>query len=778
MPNFWWLLSRSPRRGDVPRVAVPRDAGEAAIRRGRRLTQLARIAVTELKGIGQARAKRLSEMGIDVVLDLLLHYPFRWADRSHPMLIADAVLGEEALFDATVAAVRSRRTRSHRSIVEVDIVDESGKVTLTFFNQPYRKDQLTVDMQVVVFGKVDIYGAKRQMTNPIVDFVGDQTGAIIPIYRQSAKAGVTSRDLHRYIGEALDRAGAFEDLLDPSVRDELHLVDRTTAFNNIHRPERMDQRYSARRRLAFDELWRLQLALVMRKRAQAASARGIAHRIAADGGEVDLVSAFISRLPYALTGAQRRVLNEIADDLASDLPMHRLLQGDVGSGKTVVALATMLYGVQGGYQCALMVPTEVLAEQHFAVASQLLADLVVPDGERITGEREVRIELLSAATTAKDRAVILRGLREGTIDIVVGTHALLTEDVVFRSLGIVVIDEQHRFGVDQRATLREKGSIDQDNQRDPDLLVMTATPIPRTAAMTVYGDLDYSEIDELPAGRDPISTTWVDDASLEPEVWTAVREHIHRGSQAFVVCPRVKKDDGGDEIDESGLVYVVEDSAEDNRLFRVSSEKPSARPLRSVVDELERLSSGPLDGLRVAMLHGQMATKEKERVMGAFRRGELDVLVATTVVEVGVDIPKATVIVIEDADRFGIAQLHQLRGRVGRGGGASSCILLAYDVTDDARRRLEAMTESTNGFVLAEIDLDLRGEGTVLGARQKGRNDLKLASLRNDRELVALARSVAIETIDSDPDLVRHRDLLAELELFVGEGEAQYLERS
>ena len=745
---------------------------------GRRLTQLGQISVAELSGIGPARQRALGAMGIENVLDLLMTYPRRYVDRSHPSLIKEAVIGEEAVIEAKVVSVSSRYAKGRRSIVDVKIADSSGVLTLTFFNQPYRKDQHRVGDEVVVFGKVEAFRNKLTMTNPGVDVVGDQTGAIIPIYPQSQSARVTSRDLERYIVEALSRAKVFYDPLEPTLRARLGLVDRTTAFREIHHPAAMEQRYVARRRLAFDELLRLQVSLVMSKRAQERAALGIAHHCEPGGDVPDLVGAFLSGLPFALTGAQSRALTEIASDLARQTPMHRLLQGDVGSGKTVVALATLLYGVQGKYQGALMVPTEVLAEQHFAVARALLADLVITDPSRLTGTRPVHIALLTAATAQRERRQLLSELADGALDIIVGTHALLTEEVTFRSLGVVVIDEQHRFGVDQRARLRDKGSIEQALRHDPDLLVMTATPIPRTAAMTVYGDLDYSELDELPAGRTPVRTEWIRDADHEHRVWERVRDEVAAGFQAFVVCPRVHAKDATDETDDSGLVYLEADQDSPEQLFGIVEHAGEGAAVRSVIEEHGRLVGAQLASLRVGLLHGQMPTLEKDSVIEAFRRGALDVLVATTVIEVGVDIPRATVMVIEDADRFGIAQLHQLRGRVGRGLRDGHCYLLGYGVSERSRRRLEALVATTDGFALAETDLELRGEGTVLGVRQKGRNDLRLASLARDRELVNLAREVANEIVDADPLLEQRPDLKGELVFFIGDDEAEYLARS
>jgi ATP-dependent DNA helicase RecG len=525
-------------------------------------------------------------------------------------------------------------------------------------------------------------------------------------------------------------------------------MDRTAAFRGIHSPGSFEERDEARRRLALDELLRLQLEVVMRRQASERDARGISHAVVPPAGGVDLVDAFLSRLPFSLTAAQRRALDEITHDLGGPLPMHRLLQGDVGSGKTVVAVAALLVAVQGGHQGAFMAPTEVLAEQHFLGVRELLDGLVVADPGTLAGTRPLNVVLLTSRTPAGARAKVHTGLAAGAVDVVVGTHALLTEDVRFASLGVVVIDEQHRFGVEQRAALRAKGrDAASGGGADPDLLVMTATPIPRTAAMVVFGDLDVTELDELPAGRAPIRTQWARSEDDEASAWRRVREEVAAGHRAYVVCPLVE-----------------------------GSENIQAK---SATEEKERLAQGVLAGLPIGLLHGQLKAGEKEGVMAAFRRGDLSVLVATTVVEVGVDVAEATVMVVEDADRFGIAQLHQLRGRVGRSELVSWCYLLSAGPTPDAVTRLEALEKTTDGFELAEVDLELRGEGTILGSRQKGRSDLKLASLRRgDRALVASAREIAESLLGDDPVLERTAVLVDELRLFVGEDEAAYLLKS
>ncbi len=684
--------------------------------------------------MGGKKAEGLAAMGIETVLDLLTHYPRRYVDRSRQVAVRDLKVGDEALVLAAVKRVQTRRTRQGRAIVEVDVFDGSSYLHCVFFNQPWRAKQLPVGREAVLFGKLESFRGRRQMTNPVVDLIGNRTGRILPVYPQSEKARLTTWELEEWVEEALQRAGALADPLPEEWRDRLDLVDRTWAFTQIHRPESMEAAQAARRRLVLDELLRMQLALVMRKRAIEREAKGVRHRT-----EGELVKRFHDRLPFPLTGAQRRAVAEIAADLAGPHPMHRLLQGDVGSGKTVVAVTALLMGVQGGYQGALMAPTEVLAEQHGLGVRELLGELSVPDEATLTGDRPLRVAVLTNRTTATERARVSAGLADGSVDLLVGTHALLEEKVAFASLGVVVIDEQHRFGVEQRAALRGKGD-------DPDVLVMTATPIPRTAAMTVYGDLDVTTLDELPPGRRPIVTRWLRGELEQSEAYRRVAEEAAAGRQAYVVCPLVEE-----------------------------SERVEAR---SAVAEHGRLSQEVWPDLRLGLLHGQMPSKEKEAVMASFRAGDLDVLVATTVIEVGVDVPNATVMIIQDADRFGIAQLHQLRGRVGRGAAESYCYLLGEASTPDSAERLAALERTADGFELAEIDLDIRGEGTVLGTRQKGRSDLKLASLRRDRDWVGRAREVAFAIVDSDPHLSGHALLREEVGLLIEPEEAEFLFKS
>lgn len=731
---------------------------------GRRLRDLGAIEVTKLRHVGPKRTAALASIGITSVFDLLTTYPRRYIDRTRHVDLSDLGVGEEAAVFATVKSSASRRTQGGKSMTEVVVVDDGVSMRVTFFNQPWRAAQLVAGVQAVFFGKVGEYRGQPQLTNPIVDVVvgpsGEErdpsrVGVIVPLYPASGKAGLTSWELGGFIDESLRRAGPLLDPLPESVRREYDLVDRSTSLWGIHAPAKMATVGPARRRLVFDEFLRLQLLLALRRRRLASTSAGIAHDvdpsdIAVDPGALttdssSLVRQFLAGHRFALTSAQRRVLDEIVRDLRAPLPMHRLLQGDVGSGKTVVALTTLLAAVDGGRQGALMAPTEVLAEQHLAGLRRDVANLSVPDETVLGCRRPVVVQLLTGRVKGRERQAIIDGLRNGAVDIVVGTHALLTEDVLFRALGVVVIDEQHRFGVEQRARLRDKGRVHSAEGRDPDLLVMTATPIPRTAAMVVFGDLDRSVLDELPAGRRPITTTWSQTDQEVADVWTRVREEVAMGRRAYVVCPLVEE-----------------------------SERMEAT---SAVAERTRLATNELRGLSVGLLHGQMKGAEKDLVMDEFRRGDLQVLVATVVIEVGVDVPEASVIVIEDAWRFGLAQLHQLRGRVGRGESASFCFLLGAPPNPDGATRLEALVASQDGFALAETDLDLRGEGTLLGARQRGRSDLRLANLRRDESILLDARTVAAALVDAD-GLAGEPELVDELKLFIDQDEADYLFKS
>ena len=708
------------------------------------LHELADIDVEVLKGVGEKRKESLAESGITNVLELLMNYPRKWVDRTNEARVSDLVAGQEALVIVEVRKVSKFTTKNRRTVVTIQVGDESGRLTAVFFNQPWRERQLKVGLQVAMFGKPDLYRGVLQMSNPLVDLIGDRTGRIVPIYPQSEKTQVSTWELATWVENALERCRerGLSDPVPTELINRLELVDRTAALWGIHFPETMLAKQNARRRLAFDELLRVQVVLVGRKRAFELDSTGIRHIV--DG---KLQQRFVAAIPFALTAAQQRVISEINKDLAAPHPMHRLLQGDVGSGKTVVAVSAMLAAVQGGHQGALMAPTEVLAEQHFASVSSLLAGLLVPDAKNLFGDRQLRVELLTSRITSERRRELLRDLANGGVDILIGTHALIQEGVEFSSLGVAVIDEQHRFGVEQRAALRNKGesTVSQNSEKiltSPDVLVMTATPIPRTAAMTVYGDLDVSVLDEMPPGRTPIKTFWIAGKKSESAMWDEVRGAAAHGQQAFVVCPL---------IEESDKLQVA-----------------------SAEDTFKLLAKTELKGLKLGLLHGRMSSSEKDETMNKFRNRKLDVLVATTVIEVGVDVPNATCMVVLDADRFGIAQLHQLRGRVGRGVIASRCWLVTSD-PEVSSARIDALVESTDGFYLAEVDLELRGEGTIMNTAQKGRSDLKLASLRQDRDLIELARATAFEIINADPTLKSHNEIREEIDLLLTPDEEEFL---
>jgi len=698
---------------------------------GLTLRELRDRPISDLQSVGDKLEARLAEMELRSVLDLLEHYPRRYHDRTNTQEIGNLAMGEEATVAGEVKKVSLRRPRGRRPIVEMELYDGTSYLRLTYFNQEYRA-KITEGTEVSVFGKVDLYRGRRQMVNPALDVLGrageQTTGVLLPVYPQSGKAGVQTWELRKIVAELLKRTEprGFADPLDDDLRRAHKLVDRTTAYLEIHRPETMDEAKLARDRLTFDEFLRMQVGLVARKRALERDRSGIEHAL--DG---PLVGQFHQNLPFALTADQEQVIAEIMKDLAAPAPMHRLLQGEVGSGKTVVALTALLVGVEGGYQGAFMAPTEVLAEQHDLTLRRLLEGLTVAETDSLLGERPVRVALLTGRTPAAERREIVDGLRRGTVDILVGTHALIYEGVEFARLGVAVVDEQHRFGVEQRDLLRGKG-------HEPDVLVMTATPIPRTAAMLIYGDLDRSELRSLPAGRSPITTELIGPSPLEHvPVYERLRNEIAAGRQAYVVCPLVE-----------------------------GSTKVEAK---AATEEYERLQAEELAGLRLALLHGQLHPSDKEAVMSRFRAGEVDVLVATTVIEVGVDVPNATVMIVEDADRFGLLQLHQLRGRIGRGEHKSWCYLLADPSTNEGRARLEAMRDSSDGFELAERDLDIRGAGEVFGERQAGFTDLKLGRLPRDEPIVIDARAVAERILDADPDLEYHAQLREEVEDLLGD---------
>jgi ATP-dependent DNA helicase RecG len=695
------------------------------------LEQLADTPVSVLRTCSPKLERELTGLGITTVLDLLEHFPRRYHDRRTRAAIAELVVGAEATVVAEV--VRSTEHRGGRTRrVEVTVSDGQATLSITFFNQQWRSRQLTPGTEAAFFGKVDRFRHKLQMVNPAVDVLdpsgealggpgGEHTGVIVPIYPESGKADVATWQLRKLVAEALDRWPALEDPVPADVVQAAKVMSRAEAYRNIHRPEEDRDHYQARRRLVFDEFFRIQLQLLRVQRELQTATRGIAHVV--DG---PLVTAFHERLPFDLTAGQRAAIGEILADMSGGHPMHRLLQGDVGAGKTVVAVTALLVAVQGGHQGALLAPTEVLAEQHARGIRALVDGLTVREEGSLMGERPVQVRLLTNKTRGRDE--ILSALAAGQVDILVGTHALMSEDVHFSSLGLVVVDEQHRFGVEQREALRDKGV-------HPDELVMTATPIPRSAALLVYGHLDHSVMTELPAGRQPIATVLCRDDDERAAAYRHIRSEVAHGHQAYVVCPLVE----GSETVEA----------------------------KAAQEERDRLADEELEGLELEVLHGRMKPADKDRVMASFRARDIDVLVATTVIEVGVDVPNATVMVIESADRFGLSQLHQLRGRVGRGSAASTCYLFADPTTPEGLARLQAMVDSTDGFHLAEVDLELRGGGQLFGERQSGRSDLRLGRLPRDQKAVTFAREHAERVLAADPDLSHHRALAAEVDWYL-----------
>ena len=709
------------------------------------LTRLAEVPVSEIKWLGPKNSAPLSKAGIRTVADLLHHVPRTYIDRTNKPRLDRVVLDTEVTIIAEVKKINTRRPKKV-SITEAIIADETATLKVIWFNQPYLQKRFPVGTEAAFSGTVTSRNGSLQMANPVVEMLGDDqesivTGRIVPVHPQvgSVKPWAILRAMHI----ALTRSRPIPDPVPTEMLERKGLISRDQAFSDIHFPESLDRVDPARNRLVYDEFFRLELSLALQKRRQMEDATGFAHT---PSGE--LADRFIAGLPYQLTGAQVRVLDEIGQDLREPHPMHRLLQGEVGSGKTVVAVASLLSGVEGGWQGAIMAPTEVLAVQHYLGVTGLLAQaslspepFAAPSDlgmDSLFGAEgpAVHIGILTGSTAAANyradvsRADLLGDVASGQVDILVGTHALIQEGVRFHRLGVAVVDEQHRFGVSQRVKLKEKA-----DEIDPDLLIMTATPIPRTLSMTLYGDLDVSIIDEMPPGRTPVKTKVL--SRLEEALaWKRITAEVANGRQAFVVCP------------------LVEDSP------KVEAASATA--------EFHRLSALMPD-LRVGLIHGQLKPVEKEAVMSAFRAGEIDVLVATTVIEVGIDIPNATVMVIEDADRFGLSQLHQLRGRVGRGRHPGLCLLIADTATGDGEERLAAMAATNDGFVLAQEDLRIRGQGTVFGARQSGVADLKLADLLRDLDLLTAARNDAFAIVDRDPGLADHPELAEEVRAMLGE---------
>lgn len=682
--------------------------------------------VTKLHGISTTYAKRLGRLGVNTIRDLLYLIPRRHDDFSKLKTINQLEYGEEVTIVGTVWETENRETRKGMTITTSIISDGTATIRATWFNQPYLIRRLKPGRQIVISGSVDEYLGHLTFQSPVWEPLEEElihTGRLVPVYPLTK--GISARWLRRLMKMAVDRwPKEVCDHLPPPLREEADLIDLETAISQIHFPDSWEILEQARRRLSFDEFLLIQLG-VLRQRQNWQEQPGRA--MAVDEG---LLRSFIDSLPFDLTEAQRRALQEITEDMQRPRPMSRLLQGDVGSGKTVVAAAAMLVAVASGFQAVMMAPTEILAEQHYKTVAELIANFESQIADR---KLQIAVCLLTGSLSKKEKDEIHRQIAAGEVDVVVGTHALIQEGVEFKALGLAVIDEQHRFGVRQRATLRQKGY-------NPHVLVMSATPIPRTLALTVYGDLDISIIDEMPPGRQEIKTRWLMPRERE-RAYSFLHSQIEKGQQAFIICPLIEE-----------------------------SEKIETK---AAVAEYERLQKGVFPDLRLGLLHGRMKAKEKEETMGRFYRGELDILVSTPVVEVGIDVPNATVMLVEGGDRFGLAQLHQFRGRVGRGEHQSYCLLLADSPGMKGKERLKIIEGTQDGFLLAEEDLKLRGPGEFFGTRQSGLPDLKVAKL-SDVKILEQARAVAIELFKSDPYLQapEHRLLAQRVgELWRGEGD-------
>jgi ATP-dependent DNA helicase RecG len=686
-------------------------------------------------------------LGIHTAGDLLRHYPRRYYERGQLTNLAELRVGEHVTLQVKVVSVKAHQIRPKLHKTDVVVTDGTGRLTATFFNRKDLPHRLRVDQDIMLAGQVEKFRTTLQLKQPEIeldaDAMVDDAGTLIPVYPATAKLQTWS--IRKAVRVALDLIDV-EDIVPEAIRKERDLVDLPTAIRWIHRPESWAQVTLAKKRLRYDEAFVLQVVLAQRR--MLAALEPATPRAARKGG---LLEAFDARLPFTLTAGQQEVSGDLMADLAEPTPMHRLLQGEVGSGKTVVALRAMLAVVDSGGQAALLAPTEVLAQQHARSIEALLGPLG-RQGELGGAEEATRVALVTGSMGTAARREALLDIGVGNAGIVIGTHALLEETVQFFDLGLVVVDEQHRFGVEQRDALRTKAAT------PPHVLVMTATPIPRTVAMTVFGDLETSTLTELPAGRQPIATTvvplndpakpgWID------RVWQRAREEVEAGRQVYVVCPRIDADDL------------------DNEAWNGAAAVAEVAPM---------LVEGPLAGLRVEVLHGRLAAEAKDDVMRRFASGQVDVLVATTVIEVGVDVANATAMIVLDAERFGISQLHQLRGRIGRGEHPGVCLLVTTaELGSPARERLDGVAATVDGFELARLDLEQRREGDVLGERQSGsRSQLKLLRLLRDEETIELARDDARALVAADPLLDGHPGLAAAATAMVEGDRADYLDKS
>lgn len=650
-----------------------------------------------VKGVGPKLAKILEKLGINTVRDLLFFFPRDYEDRRNPRKIASLRLGETVFIKGSISKIKLNRLR-RMQLLKVKLKDSSGSINTVFFNQPYLVKTFKLGMEIFVFGRVEnsYSGIGLEINVRRFEIVGpDNSLSIVPIYPLTE--GLFSRKMRSIVKNAFKKfVLCLHDYLPDFMREKYGLFGLRQAMIGIHFPQDIQTQKNAHFRLAFDDFFVFQLGLLLRKSGFKAKGKGISFKV-----ENELVKNFIACLPFSLTNAQKKVIEEIKDDMASELPMNRLIQGDVGCGKTIVALIASLIAIQNGYQVAIMAPTEILAKQHFEKIKNWLKDL------------NIKVELLISGIQNKDKQRIIKELKDSKINLLVGTHALIEEKVKFSKLGLAIVDEQHRFGVLQRSVLTQKGF-------NPDVLFLTATPIPRSLALILYGDLDRSVINELPPGRKAIKTFYVPE-NKRNDAYKFIREKVESGDQVFIVYP------------------LVEESKE--------------LDLKAATEEAEFLQNEIFKEFKVGLVHGRLDTRSKDEIMSKFRKGEIQILVSTTVIEVGIDIPQATIMIIEHADRFGLLQLHQLRGRIGRGSKESFCFLMAEPKTNEARSRLSAFVNYSDGFEIAEADLKIRGPGDVYGVRQAGMPNFYIADLIKDVEILNMAREAAKWFLSLDPNL-------------------------
>lgn len=657
--------------------------------------------VKYIKGVGPSRVLLLNKLGIFTLNDLITYYPRTYEDRNKPKYICECEDGEEVLIEAVVCNKMTSIRLKGKTMQKLIVRDETASATLTWFNQPYLRDKFSIGNKYKFFGKVSKRAGKITFNSPVYDNEekNQNTGRIIPIYPLTY--GLSQSTIRKIIEAGVkDVYGNLDETLPEYIKKEYNLENINEATKHIHFPEEFKDFNIARNRLVFEELLSVQLALLQLKNNYMYEEKGIQF------DKQVKISDVINTLPFKLTNAQRRVLEEIEQDMESDKTMNRLLQGDVGSGKTVVAMCAAYKAVKSGYQAAIMAPTAILATQHLENFKNILEDL------------GIKCELLISGITKKKKEDILQRLENGEIDILIGTHAIIEENVVFKNLGLVVTDEQHRFGVKQRTKIAEKGT-------NPDVLVMTATPIPRTLALILYGDLDISIIDELPPNRKKIETIAVG-KNMTDRINNFIKQQVKEGRQAYIVCPLVEENE---EMD-----------------------------LKSVEKLYQTYSTKVFSEYRVEYIHGKMKPKEKDEIMEKFKNKEIDILISTTVIEVGVDVPNANIMVIENSERFGLAQLHQLRGRVGRGEYQSYCILKCEGKSENTRKRMKVMVETNDGFIISEKDLELRGSGDFFGTMQHGLPEFKIANLFEDIEMLKMVQSVAMKILEEDPKLEQEKN--------------------